>query len=86
VKRAAYILLSNPLSVIGLLLVGAVFFCAIFAEFIAPYPDHAGAVINFAFANKPPSAEYLLGTDVVGRDILSRIIYAYQVAWDWLCC
>ena len=79
-KRAAYILLSNPLSVIGLLLVGAVFICAIFAEFIAPYPDHAGAVINFAFASKPPSAEYLLGTDVVGRDILSRIIYAYQVA------
>ena len=79
-KRAAYILLSNPLSVIGLLLVGTVFFCALFADFIAPYPDHAGAVINFAFANKPPSADYLLGTDVVGRDILTRIIYAYQVA------
>ncbi len=79
-KRAAYILLSNPLSVIGLLLVGTVFFCALFADFIAPYPDHAGAVMNFAFANKPPSAEYLLGTDVVGRDILTRIIYAYQVA------
>ena len=79
-KRTAYILLSNPLSIVGLLLVGAVFFCAIFADFIAPYPDHAGAVINFAFANKPPSADYLLGTDVVGRDILSRIIYAYRVA------
>ena len=79
-KRAAYILLSNPLSVIGLLLVGTVFICAIFADFIAPYPEHAGAVINFVFANKPPSAEYLLGTDVVGRDILTRIIYAYQVA------
>ena len=64
-KRAAYILLSNPMSVVGLLLVGAVFFCAAFADFIAPHPDHAGAVINFAFANKPPSAEYPLGTDVV---------------------
>ena len=79
-KRAAYILLSNPMSIVGLLLVGAVFFCAAFADFIAPHPDHAGAVINFAFANKPPSAEYPLGTDVVGRDILTRIIYAYQVA------
>ena len=68
------------MSVVGLLLVGAVFFCAAFADFIAPHPDHAGAVINFAFANKPPSAEYPLGTDVVGRDILTRIIYAYQVA------
>ena len=54
--------------------------CAIFADFIAPHPEHAGAVINFAFANKPPSAEYLLGTDVVGRDILTRIIYAYRIA------
>ncbi len=79
-KRAIYILLSNPLSILGLVLVGLVFFCAAFADFIAPYPEHAGAVINFAFANKPPSAEYLLGTDVVGRDLLSRIIYAYQVA------
>ncbi|MGI9501892.1 MAG: ABC transporter permease [Geminicoccaceae bacterium] len=79
-KRAAFILLANPLSVVGLVLVGAVFFCAAFADVIAPYPEHAGAVINFAFANKPPSVDYLLGTDVVGRDILTRIIYAYRVA------
>lgn len=79
-KRTFYILLTNPLSIIGLLLVGTVFICAIFASFIAPHPEHAGAVINFAFANKPPSAEYLLGTDVVGRDILTRIIYAYRIA------
>lgn len=79
-KRAAFILLSNPLSIVGLALVGLVFVCAIFADFMAPYPDHAGAVINFAFANRPPSAEYRLGTDVVGRDLLSRIIYAYRVA------
>ncbi|MEM9707468.1 MAG: ABC transporter permease [Pseudomonadota bacterium] len=79
-RRTAYILLSNPLSVIGLLLVGAVFLCAAFAGVISPHPDHAGAVINFAFANQPPSLDYLLGTDVVGRDILTRIIYAYRVA------
>ena len=79
-KRTLHILLTNPLSVIGLILVGAVFICAIFADFIAPHPEHAGAVINFAFANKPPSADYLLGTDVVGRDILTRIIYAYRIA------
>lgn len=79
-KRTVFILLANPLSVIGLLLVGTVFFCALFADVIAPYPEHAGAVINFAFANKPPSADYLLGTDVVGRDILTRIIYAYRIA------
>ncbi len=79
-KRTLYILVANPLSLIGLALVGLVFICAIFADLIAPYPDHAGAVINFAFANKPPSADYLLGTDVVGRDLLTRIIYAYRIA------
>jgi peptide/nickel transport system permease protein len=80
VKRTATILVSNPLSLLGLILVGFVLFVALFADFVAPYPEHAGAVVNFLNANKPPSAEHWLGTDVVGRDLLSRIFYAYRVA------
>lgn len=79
-KRTLHILLSNPLSLIGLVLVGVVILTAALADLIAPYPSHAGAVVNFIDANKPPSADYWLGTDLVGRDILTRIIYAFRVA------
>jgi len=79
-KRALTILLSNPLSVVGLTLVSFVVLTALLADFISPYPEHAGAVVDFLNANKPPSADYWLGTDVVGRDQLSRIFYAYRVS------
>lgn len=79
-KRTVSILLGNALSLLGLILVGFVVLVAVFADFIAPYPAHAGAVVDFVNANKPPSADYWLGTDVVGRDLLSRIFYAYRVA------
>lgn len=79
-KRALTILLGNPLSVVGLTLVSFVVLTALLADFISPYPEHAGAVVDFLNANKPPSADYWLGTDVVGRDQLSRIFYAYRVS------
>ena len=68
----------NPLSVIGLCLIFIVVFSAIFAPFIAPYPRHAGVFVDFAHANQPPSAAYWLGTDSVGRDILSRILFGFR--------
>lgn len=79
-KRAVSILVGNPLSLLGLILVGFVVLTALLADFISPYPSHAGAVVDFLNANKPPSPDYWLGTDVVGRDILTRIFYAYRLS------
>ncbi|HLS18182.1 MAG TPA: ABC transporter permease, partial [Paracoccaceae bacterium] len=52
------------------------FFIAIFADFIAPY----GQAEVLDRANIPPGADprYLLGTDQIGRDILTRLIYGAQ--------
>jgi len=80
VIRALRILSSNPLSLLGLLIVLGLVFCAIFAPWIAPFPDHNGAVVDFLNNNRPPSASNLMGTDLVGRDIFSRILYAYQIS------
>ncbi len=79
-KRTLTILLSNPLSLLGVILVSIVVLGALFADFIAPFPEHAGAFVDFANYNKAPSSEYLMGTDLVGRDQLSRILYAYRVS------
>lgn len=78
IRKAWYKFSRNRLSVIGLATVLIVSILAAFAPFIAPYPAHAGKFVNFAEANQPPSAQHLLGTDVVGRDVLSRILFGYR--------
>ncbi len=79
-KRTLFILLRNPLSALGLFLVALVVLSAVFADVIAPFPTHAGAVVDFANFNKPPQWPYIFGTDLVGRDLFSRILYAYRIS------
>ena len=79
-RRAAAILASSPLSMLGLILIGTILVCAIFADFIAPFPEHRGAVVDFANFNRPPEWPHLMGTDLVGRDLFSRIIFAYRIS------
>ena len=77
-KRGLYKFSRDPLSLIGLMIVLAVAVLASFAPYIAPYPEHAGKFVNFDEANQAPSSRHLFGTDVVGRDILSRILFGYR--------
>ena len=79
-KRTFWILLHNPLSVFGALLVVLVVFSAIFADFLTPFPEHRGAVVDFQNFNLKPTLRNFMGTDLVGRDIFSRIIYAYRIS------
>lgn len=50
---------------------------AMLADFVAPYDPELN---DFANMLTPPGAEFLLGTDQFGRDVLSRIIYGAQTA------
>jgi len=68
----------NPLSIVGLTAVLLIIFLAVFAPYIAPYPKHAGKFVDFAEASQPPSWKHPFGTDVVGRDVLSRILFGYR--------
>lgn len=63
---------KNKAAVVSLFVILAVFLVAIFAEQIAPYP-YDQQDFNNIYAK--PSSEHLLGTDGLGRDILSRLIY-----------
>jgi peptide/nickel transport system permease protein len=76
--RSWYKFSRNPLSLVGLSTVLLVVFLAVFAPVVAPYPQHASAFVDFANASRPPDSTYLLGTDVVGRDILSRIFFGFR--------
>lgn len=79
-KKAWFKFQKNKTSIIGLLIILLVFLLAIFANFIAPYPEHAGAFVEFSNASQPPSMQNLMGTDYVGRDILSRVFFAFRSA------
>ncbi len=69
--------LSNPGGVIGFALVAIIVGTAAFAPWISPYDPNQLSVAN-RFAG--PSAQHWLGTDQLGRDLLSRNIYGTRVA------
>lgn len=67
---------KHKLAVAGLIIFGIIILMAIFAPLIAPY-DPAKVADSF---EAPPSAAHWLGTDEVGRDVLSRLIYGARVS------
>lgn len=62
----------NKLAMLGMAIVFVLVFVAVFADVLAPY-DYTAA--NFAERLQMPNKAHLLGTDNLGRDLLSRIIY-----------
>lgn len=69
--------MRDPLGLLGLVLVIIVLGSAIFADIVAPYDPTRIDVLNKL---QGPSAAHWLGTDQLGRDTLSRIIYGARVA------
>ncbi|MDR5684447.1 MAG: ABC transporter permease [Armatimonadota bacterium] len=78
--RGWYRFSRNVLSVAGLAIVTSIIFAAIFAPYVAPYPHHAAAYVDFSSASQPPSWQHPFGTDRVGRDVLSRVVFGYRSA------
>ena len=68
---------KNPLGFMGLVIVGAIVFSAIFAAWIVPYDP---IEMNIRDRMQGPSWSHLLGTDQLGRDTFSRVITGGQVA------
>ncbi len=79
-RRALYILAGSPLSLLGLALVALVVLSAVFADLITPFPADVGAVVDFSNNNQPPGWPHVFGTDLVGRDLFTRVIFAYRVS------
>jgi peptide/nickel transport system permease protein len=67
---------ANASLYVGAGILGLVAIVAIFAPLIAPHPPNAQ---DLAGAFQPPSADHIMGTDNLGRDIFSRVVYAARV-------
>lgn len=76
--RSWYKFSRNPLSLVGAGTILFVVILAVFAPYIAPYPEHVKPFTDFANASNPPSSANWFGTDEIGRDILSRSIFGYR--------
>ena len=70
-------LIQNKAAMIGGIVLVVLILCAIFAPLIAPY-SYSYQDLNLG-ASKP-SWDHLLGTDVMGRDLLSRILYGARIS------
>ena len=67
----------NRLALAGLLVVLALVFMAVFADVIAPYPRDE---ISLEEVHQGPSVKHPMGTDMVGRDYLTRIIHGARTS------
>ena len=70
-------ILREPLNVLALTIIVAFAVCAIFAPLLAPYDPLAQTLGSRL---EPPSAEHWLGTDQLGRDIASRLLYGARIS------
>jgi len=68
---------EKPLGVLGGIIVLIAIIVAVMADVVAPYGYNE---IHLADRLKPPCAQYVLGTDDVGRDTLSRVVYGARVS------
>ena len=76
-RRAARSILRDPPSIVGVLLFVLIVVVALFAPTIAPYDPSA---VHVRDRLQLPSSGYLLGTDELGRDLLSRIIFGTRIS------
>jgi peptide/nickel transport system permease protein len=75
--RAALFFAANPLFAAGALILAGVVVLALIAPLIAP---HLPTRIDFSQKLRPPGLDHLMGTDVLGRDIFSRVLYGTRTS------
>ena len=74
---AIYRLTRNKAAMLGAFILLILIISAALAPWIAPY---SYSFQNLELGASPPSADHILGTDVLGRDLLSRILYGARIS------
>lgn len=76
-RRIWRVFFQRKIVIFGLVVLSLLVFAAIFADVIAPYDPYRGEMLDYL---QQPSAKYWLGTDTLGRDTMSRLIYGCRTA------
>ena len=73
---------SKPLGAVGAILIGLFILMSIFAPLIAPYDPYEFNLTDrgLPIRHAAPNSDFWFGTDTLGRDVLSRIIYGARVS------
>jgi len=79
-RVSLYLLGRNKLTFAALIFIVVLIILAILAPLIVPYPAHINQVANPRDKLRAPCGEYWFGTDELGRDIFSRIIYGTRIS------
>ena len=79
-RMSFYLLRKNPVSFMGLIIITGFMITAVFAPWLAPYPEQGLGLPNLAERFAPPSLTHIFGTDVYGRDVLSRVIMGSRIS------
>ncbi len=75
-----YRLTYDPLAIGGLVILAGIIFVAIFAPFLTPYANQVGPYTNFAAEYMHPSWAHWFGTDNVGKDIFTQVIFGFRIS------
>jgi len=79
-RESMYLLARNKLSLTALIVMAVILLIAVFAPVIMPYPEDVADETHVEIKFTAPCAEHLMGTDELGRDVLSRVIYGTRVS------
>jgi ABC-type dipeptide/oligopeptide/nickel transport system permease subunit len=71
---------KNKAALAGSVIIGFVIFMATFDSLIAPFPPNAIPGFSTGETRVPPSFKYLFGTDFVGHDVFSQVVYGARSA------
>jgi peptide/nickel transport system permease protein len=71
---------ANPLLAAGAVTAAAIIVVAVAAPLLAPFPGDASTATHPFLVLRPPSARHLFGTDQVGRDVFSRVLYGARIS------
>lgn len=79
-RESLYLLARNKLSLAALIILVVLVIMAVLAPVIAPYPEDMTDAAHISEKLLAPSAEHLMGTDELGRDIFSRVLFGARVS------
>jgi len=80
IRMSFYLLNRNRLQRVSLVIICILVLIAIFAPLISPFPSHAISATNPGDKLLPPSSKYIFGTDELGRDMFSRVIFGTRIS------